>query len=145
MRSTHHINPTLKINAEPCWQNSPQQPFGLKVVSRLFAAGGVLRAPLRHVFSCVSVKQEQKISLASQQLWSGVFRAPTRVLCRSGNIWITQTGNGEDYILRAGQEFVASPQSQTIISTFGTAASFELHATERNAFKPVPAARAESG
>jgi hypothetical protein len=122
-----HINSALDLNAESCWQRPTQPPLRSGFMARLGGASEVLRAAFSRIASSSSAaaSQEREISLATHQLWSGVFLAPTRVLCHSGQIWITQTNDGEDYILRAGEEFVASPQSQIIISAFD-AATVEL-------------------
>ncbi len=40
------------------------------------------------------------------------------ILCTNGVLWVTQTGDPEDYLLRKGQKFVAGRRGLVLIQTF---------------------------
>lgn len=38
-----------------------------------------------------------------------------RIVCRSGRIWLTQSGDSRDFLLRAGESFNASRRGQLVL------------------------------
>jgi hypothetical protein len=38
-----------------------------------------------------------------------------RIVCRSGRIWLTQSGDSRDFLLRAGESFTASRRGQLVL------------------------------
>jgi hypothetical protein len=131
MRNTSHFNPTLELRPENYWhQNAARDCRQPGVLARLLAMTGVLGQPASqstpiHTDAAVS---RHEIALAPRQIWSGCFDAPVRVLCRSGQLWLTQSNDAEDYLLRAGEEFVAASHVHLVFSSLGEASEFEIKA-----------------
>jgi hypothetical protein len=38
-----------------------------------------------------------------------------RIVCRSGRIWLTQSGDSRDFLLRAGESFSASQRGRIVL------------------------------
>lgn len=55
------------------------------------------------------------IALKPRQTWSATVPAGQRVHCERGVIWLTQSGETTDFILRAGQSFVAPRRSHVVV------------------------------
>ena len=46
------------------------------------------------------------------------LRAGDAILCIRGNLWITQAGDPQDYLLAQGQKFVASRRGLVVVQAF---------------------------
>lgn len=58
-----------------------------------------------------------ELLLESQELLDlGNNLRGTNIICRSGLCWLTQTGDGHDYILRAGDCFKVFSQERLIVT-----------------------------
>jgi hypothetical protein len=44
-----------------------------------------------------------------------------RIVCRSGRIWLTQSGDSRDFLLRAGESFSATRRGQLVLGAFAEA------------------------
>ncbi|CAN0416004.1 unnamed protein product, partial [Phaeothamnion confervicola] len=66
------------------------------------------------------------ITLAPGSLLSLRDGAGTRVLCRAGNLWVTQEGDLKDAVVRAGEVLTIRKSGRTIISALD-AASLALY------------------
>lgn len=91
------------------------------------------------------------LTLARDTLLSVQNGRGTRLLVRSGSIWVTQEGESKDSVVRAGQVFTICKAGRTVISAFEAAtlslisadaseAAVLRHRLRRSALKaePVP-------
>jgi hypothetical protein len=44
-----------------------------------------------------------------------------RIVCRSGRIWLTQSGDSRDFLLRAGESFSAAQRGRIVLWTLAAA------------------------
>ena len=58
--------------------------------------------------------------------------AGTRVLCRSGNLWVTQEGDIKDSVVRAGEILTVRKPGRTIISALESASLSLFEPATRN-------------
>lgn len=59
------------------------------------------------------------IALGAHQTWSATLPSGGRVHCECGVIWLTQSGEATDFILRAGQSFVAPRRGHVVAQAMG--------------------------
>ncbi|HEX7952615.1 MAG TPA: DUF2917 domain-containing protein [Burkholderiales bacterium] len=69
------------------------------------------------------------ITLAPGSLISVWDGAGTRVLCRSGSLWVTQEGERKDAVVRSGEVLTISRSGRTVISAL-EGASLALYAPD---------------
>lgn len=55
------------------------------------------------------------IALHSREVWSGALRKSQRVCCTRGVVWLTQSGDATDFILRAGESFTARTSGRVVV------------------------------
>lgn len=55
------------------------------------------------------------VALGSRQLWSETLRVGERVRCEGGLVWLTQSGDATDYLLRAGESFTAQRRGRVVV------------------------------
>ena len=70
----------------------------------------LLRMPAE---SCPSARCE--IALEAGQIWSAQLPQGARVNCARGVVWLTQSDDTTDYVLSAGQSFVAHQESSHVV------------------------------
>ena len=57
----------------------------------------------------------REITLSAGQVWSARLPQGARVNCARGVIWLTQSDDATDFVLRAGQSFVAPRSSHVVV------------------------------
>ena len=62
---------------------------------------------------CASSRRE--IALEAGQIWSAQLPQGARVNCARGVVWLTQSDDATDYVLSAGQSFVASQEGSHVV------------------------------
>ena len=55
------------------------------------------------------------IALEAGQIWSAQLPQGAQVNCARGVVWLTQSADATDYVLSAGQSFVASQESSHVV------------------------------
>ncbi len=61
----------------------------------------------------------REITLQPRQVWSAQLNVGERVRCGHGVIWLTQSGEARDFVLRAGQSFVAPRRGHVVAQALG--------------------------
>ncbi len=74
--------------------------LGLFKLTLEFARQWMRRAPV--------ARSPQYVALHQGTVWSARLNAGESVCCKSGVLWLTQTGDATDYLLRAGEGFTAT-------------------------------------
>jgi hypothetical protein len=75
-----------------------------------------------------AVQQPRLMILPLAHLRSFKFAAGQNLTCESGVVWLTQSGDGHDHILRAGQSFVARRRGRIVVQAMEDAV-LRLHST----------------
>ena len=70
----------------------------------------------------------QPTRLEAHQLWSGGTPSPVRISCDSGTLWVTRQDDPNDYIVREGEEIMASRTPHLVISSLGGPSVFRIQA-----------------
>ena len=74
---------------------------------------------------CSSAQSE--ITLEACQIWSAMLPQGARVNCVRGVIWLTQSDDATDFVLSAGQSFVAPHSSHVVVQAInGQVAVLEI-------------------
>jgi len=63
----------------------------------------------------------RKIHLSARQLWSGKAAPGIQLICERGSVWLTQSHDAHDYILRPGQGFLAPCYGKVVVQALATA------------------------
>ena len=62
----------------------------------------------------------REIVLPTRQIWSATLPQGARVNCARGVIWLTQSDDATDFVLRAGQSFVAPRSSHVVVQAINS-------------------------
>lgn len=54
-------------------------------------------------------------ALPLHDLWSARLNTGESVRCERGVLWLTQSGDATDYLLRAGQSFTATRRARVVV------------------------------
>lgn len=78
---------------------------------------GSFAARLRRVFHFRSAPScaLRETALAAGTVWSCELEAGQSIACLYGVLWLTQTGDSTDYLLRAGQSFTAGRRGRVAV------------------------------
>ena len=72
------------------------------------------RVLLRTFARRAGVGRHRSVTLRPRAIWSETLQAGERVRCERGVVWLTQSGDPEDYILRAGDDFTATRRGRIV-------------------------------
>ena len=74
------------------------------------------------------------IRLAAHATIAGHLRAGACIAVQSGRVWLTQTGDANDYVVEAGQRHVVARAGRVVIESFSPQATLRV-------LRDAPAAR----
>ena len=60
----------------------------------------------------------ESVVLPSRAVWSRVLRPGETMTCERGIVWLTQSGDPTDYLLRAGDRFTAQSRGRVVAQAF---------------------------
>lgn len=60
----------------------------------------------------------EAVVLPSRSVWSRVLRRGETVTCERGAVWVTQSGDATDYLLRAGESFTSQSRGRVVAQAF---------------------------
>ncbi len=93
-----------------------------------------------HIHSTAGNSEELEISLFPGELLSVSMRIGGEIICRAGQLWITQEGDSRDYVLTAGDRFQVSSQGLTLIESLPESKCAGVIRSERDLAMPSFAA-----
>ncbi|HEX8552836.1 MAG TPA: DUF2917 domain-containing protein [Abditibacteriaceae bacterium] len=93
-----------------------------------------VRAWLSHPFArpldCTQQRanamREMRLGVGETQSYCAATRA--RFFCRSGSVWLTQSGDARDIILHAGDEFESNARTRIVVTSLHTSARLTIEA-----------------
>lgn len=78
----------------------------------------------------ISSEFAHSIQLLTGELWSSGISSPVRILCENGTLWVTLSGDANDYLVRSGEEIVAPRSPHLVVSSLGGPAMFRIQEFE---------------
>lgn len=62
-----------------------------------------------------ATSRDKAIQLAPGQLWSGSLQSGQEIACQAGLVWLTQSDDQTDYIMRPAQNFAAYNRGHIVV------------------------------
>jgi hypothetical protein len=130
MQRNHNFSRETCIDRNLCWSKPAPSNASVSIKRSLVdIALGTLRGFIAKPPFPTSARETltaQSISLEAHGLWSGVVDAETIIHCERGTLWLTRSGDWQDYILHAGQTLNLSGRTKIVASTFAEPAEISI-------------------